>query len=263
MEPTELIVWGGAAAAATYHPIVQRVLGPTADYLGQALSTCTEKGAQNLGRIMHHAIKKLGTRIDREESVPPKVMKSLLLDAPFIEDELSAEYFGGVLASSRSGVSRDDRAATLMALLARLSTYQLRTHYIIYSEVKRQFNGSSLDVGEQVVRERTFVLIPLDAYIRAMDFTQDENVSPILDHAVFGLLAEDLIDTEQYACGSHEHVRAVFPAAESGGLYVGPSSRGAELFLWAHARADLDVSDFLDSSVRLEFDTPLETLGSA
>jgi hypothetical protein len=42
----------------------------------------------------------------------PKVIKAILDDGSFCDDELTASYFGGVLASSKTEVGCDDRGAT-------------------------------------------------------------------------------------------------------------------------------------------------------
>lgn len=68
-------------------------------------------------------------KLRRPGAVPPKVLKGIIGEAPFCDDELSAEYFGGVLASSRTGVSRNDRGAAFAALVGRLSAYEIRAHF--------------------------------------------------------------------------------------------------------------------------------------
>src|SRR5208283_3371005 len=65
------------------------------------------------------------------------VLKEVLSEGYFCEDELQAMYLGGVLASSKSSVSRDDRAIAYCSLVSSLSSYQLRTHCILYSTILR------------------------------------------------------------------------------------------------------------------------------
>jgi hypothetical protein len=57
--------------------------------------------------------------------VSPRVL-GFLVQASLCEDELFAEYYGGVLASARGPSGRDDRGASMMSLIGRLSTYQVR-----------------------------------------------------------------------------------------------------------------------------------------
>lgn len=79
---------------------------------------------------MTNAVEKSG-EMDETEAVPPKVLRDILNEASFNDDQVSVEYFGGVLASSKSGIARDDRASTITATLSRMSTYQIRCHYVI------------------------------------------------------------------------------------------------------------------------------------
>ncbi len=99
---TALIVLSGTFGSAK---IVEKLLGPTAEYLGGGIRDYTKKGMTNLGRIFEHAAKILGDKLDEPGPVPPRVLKGILQEGYFCEDELTAKYFGGVLASSRSGVA--------------------------------------------------------------------------------------------------------------------------------------------------------------
>ena len=101
----------------------------------------TERRVNNVANIFSRAKEKLGDRIEEPGSIPPRVLKEVLDEGSFCDDPLTAEYFGGVLASSRSQVSRDDRGASWSALVARLSTYQVRSHFLIYRAIYDRFRG--------------------------------------------------------------------------------------------------------------------------
>src|SRR5439155_6797881 len=96
------------------------------------------------GCIFRKASEKLGPGIDAPGAVPPRVLKEVLDEGSFCDDELTAEYFGGILASGRSPNGRDDRAASYLRLTAELSTYQIRFHYIAYTLFRRLFESSNL-----------------------------------------------------------------------------------------------------------------------
>src|SRR5215475_2235072 len=110
---------------------IQRILAPSADYIGAGVLQGT-KATVNVARVLAAAARRLGSRLNQPGSVPPRVLKNVLDDAPWIDDELMAEYQGGLLASSFGENGRDDRAVALQAVLRRLSTYALRTHYVCY-----------------------------------------------------------------------------------------------------------------------------------
>ena len=69
MDETALAILGAAMGSAK---IVGKILGPTADYLGEGLKGYTEKGLKNLRRIFGHAAKTLGDKIDEPGQVPQR-----------------------------------------------------------------------------------------------------------------------------------------------------------------------------------------------
>jgi len=73
MEPAAAI--GAGLAILGAKEIIKKILGPTADYIGQELRNYTEKGAKNLKNIFTKAEKKLGPDIDQPGRVPPKCSK--------------------------------------------------------------------------------------------------------------------------------------------------------------------------------------------
>lgn len=240
---TGLSILGAGIGSAK---ILEKMLGPTADYIGEGIKTWTEKRITNVNNIFSNAQRKLGDKIDSDGAVPPKVLKSILDEGSFCDDELSTEYFGGVLASSRSDVPRDDRGAALVALIARLSTYQLRAHYIFYHIIKSLFDGTdnSPSMGDGRYKLETY--IPFDTFIINMEFDrkEKENSWIILQHVLFGLKKEHLIGPDFYY-GKQEFLAKHFKKAPDGGIVFQPSSMGTELFCWAHGKPNLEDVEFL------------------
>jgi len=66
-------------------------------------------------------------------------LKNVFDEGKYCEDDLSKEYFAGVLASSRTKDGKDDRGMTNAKLVSNLSSYQIRTHYIFYTLLRRAF----------------------------------------------------------------------------------------------------------------------------
>ncbi len=88
--------------------IIEKLLGPTAEYIGEGAKEWTAKRVENVKYIFSIAATKLGEKINENGTVSPKVLKGILNDGSYCDDKLVLEYFGGVLASSRSNISRDD-----------------------------------------------------------------------------------------------------------------------------------------------------------
>lgn len=63
-----------------------------------------------------------------------RVAFKVLSEGAFNDDALVADYLGGVLAASSPD---DDRGAAVVAVIGRLSSDQLRLHYVMYRALSR------------------------------------------------------------------------------------------------------------------------------
>lgn len=252
----EPIVTVGVGAIAAYlgKDGLQKLLGPTADYLGGGLRDLAQRRIENIGRIFRSAEKKLGDKMDKPGEVPPRVLKAILDDGSFCDDALAAEYFGGVLASSRNEGGRDDRGARMAKMLDGMSVYQIRTHYLIYSSIRQLFSGSLASI-QLDGRRKMKTFFPLNGYAQAMEITGSEiaQFEQIVSHVFFGLHADNLIeDAWQY--GPQDSIAKLYPAATEAGIVFQPSALGAELFLWAFGQSDQPLNFILNG----RFDSAVE-----
>jgi len=239
--------------------IIVKILGPTAEYIGDGLKDFAEKRVNNVKDIFKNANSKLGDKINSEGSIPPKVLRGTLNERSYASDFLSVDYFGGVLASSRSGISRDDRGVFFNALIARLSTYQLRLHYVFYHSIKKSFNGEDINWGVDSERSKMKLYIPYSSFIQAMDFDKNElnNLSIYLDHVINGLLREQLVDNF-FQYGNVEHIKKHFADAEESGIILQPNRLGFELFYWAYGMGQESTKTFLDEEKVFELDEKIK-----
>lgn len=244
----------GAIAAYLGKDGLSKLLGPTADYLGGELKVFTAKRIENVGRIFKNAEDKLGTDISESGSVPPKVLKTIINEGSYSSETLAIEYFGGVLASSRTEIGRDDRGARIARQLDNLSSYQLRSHYIIYSAIAK-----TCDIGTEVLnnvagRRKCQILMPVQEYAEAMEFTQQEWDNPqLLSHIFQGLSADGLI-TDSWGFGHPTHLQQYLYNSQIKlqddfqGLVCEPTIAGIELFLWGFGKGKCHLNDIFDKS---------------
>ncbi len=66
------------------------------------------------------------------------------MEAAFTDDELSADYLGGVLAASGPD---DDSGVPIIAQIGRLSSLQLRMHYVMYRELHLTWPADAVGGG--------------------------------------------------------------------------------------------------------------------
>ena len=246
MDPgTGLTILGTAIGGAK---LVEKMLGPTADYIGAGIRNWTERRVNNVAKIFKIAKEKLDDRMEEPGAIPPRVLKEVLDEGSFCDDPLTAEYFGGVLASSRSQVSRDDRGAYWAALVGRLSAYQIRSHYLVYRGIYDRFRGQDFKFNVED-REKLSVLLPYFSYFHSMEFTEDERNQfvALLHHSFFGLSKESLVENFVYGDpeGLKKGLGEIYNPPEKGGIWVKPSAQGVELFLWAHGQGKLMPSGLL------------------
>jgi hypothetical protein len=207
--------------------LMLKLLGPTAEYLGGEVKGLVAKCNINLDNIFKKAMRKLGTRADEPGEVNPRVLKHIVDEGRFCEDELAAEYYGGILAAARSGNGRDDRGVTVLATVKALSVYQLRTHFILYSLVHRLFKDRGVNLERRLDCSNAKIFIPDEVYSEAMDFQPGEDVNAIVPHTFAGLIRYNLVSEVSFSKpspGSWEPCK---------GIVFAPTFSGAEVFLWA------------------------------
>jgi hypothetical protein len=225
---------------------IVRILGPTADYIGEGVRGWTERRVGNVQRVFKKAHDKLGSELDRPGAVPPRVLKAVLEEAQFAEDELVAEYLGGVLASSRSEVGRDDRSAASAATVGRLSTYAIRTHFVFYAAARPLFTGVDFRSG---IGNSAAVFVGAAPYCEAMDFSEQEETAfnDLIAETMLSLSREDLIEP-QWTVGDPEGLRRLaYVDAPETGIVFRLSKHGIVLFCTAQGVRD-NVMDYYVAS---------------
>ncbi|MES2694564.1 MAG: hypothetical protein V4773_13895 [Verrucomicrobiota bacterium] len=253
MDATQITATGTqiATTVATYiglKEMMPKLLGPSFDYLGGEAKGYTEKGINNLKKIFIKAANNLGDpRLETPGQVSPKVLKEILNEGYFCEDELGAEYYGGVLASSRTSNARDDRGASFIKLVSRLSTYQLRAHHVIFTVMRTRNLGFLGNAYEEQVRSNDLkTAIGGDDFARALDLNGTENFTAMLAHVLGGLCRESLI-LNRYAWGSIEDLTTRYGVTvNQPSFFACPAPLGFELFLWANGLPDGEFANVFE-----------------
>ena len=163
------------------------------------------------------------------------------------EDEVVADYLGGVLASARAEGSDDAVAWT--ALIARMSSRELQIHYMIYSAVRLEALGHrEINIMDSPGREQLRAFVPYAALLEALG-VQAFVKTP---ETFTGLDRERMFDGNW-----HFGRNATFSVTDSSppepGLEFAPSLNGLNLFIWGNGLAANGLASFLD-------DTPLNPL---
>lgn len=217
----------------------RKLLGPLFDEIADDWrQRFSDRRKENLNRIGRIAEAKLGSAIDEEGEVPPRVALRVLDEGSWCDASVMAEYFGGILAASRSKDGVNDRGASWAGLVSRLSTFDVYLHYLAYEAIRRLYLGrTDINLGVNTVRDSSEIYLPGGAVLKAMGMeVTSENWTSAVMPSVTALAREDLIGP-QYSYGSAEWVsekRSI--DAPDAGVTLTPSIAGIELFLSMGAR---------------------------
>jgi hypothetical protein len=248
-EPIVTLGMMGALGAYVGKDVLNKLLGPTAEYLGSGIRDLTEKRFQTAGRIFSKASSRLGEKIEQDGAIPPKLLKQVIDNGSFADDDVEVEYLGGVVASSRSDQSRDNRGVVVAKLIDNLSNYQLRAHYLIYRSISDIHRTTGITPLTGDGRSELGIFIPLPAFVDAMAFSESEQkrLETLVSHIFFGLAKHSLID-DHFKFGPKESMQTLIPNAEHAGIICQPSVPGIELFLWAFGEGGAKLTELFSPS---------------
>ncbi|MGC5225437.1 hypothetical protein ACPW96_22970 [Micromonospora sp. DT81.3] len=242
-----------------------RTFGPVADSLGVELGKVPQFVGRNLERLAEKFNRR--DRSEKPRELSARLLRQVLDEAMYAEDEIVAEYLSGVLVTSGDGM-KNDRGVSVTAVIRRLSALQLKVHYLFYSELWRHRRGERVDLRWSIERARLHVEFDLEDFMRALtlEHLNEEERRDVVGHAIWGLGREGLIDEdswefivrrgEETPLGAHAHTD------REPMLSFHPSPLGAELFLWGCGSGVVDQSQYLDPALDLLLSEDLAPLDS-
>lgn len=255
-EPESLAGTAGLAGVGIYAVKkavdgLDRLFGPMTDELAEALRRWTEFRLRNVGRVVENANSKTSPEMLKAGQIPFRAASKILDESATADEQIVVEYVGGVLASSRAPGGRDDRGVAFAATIARLSSYDLRAHYVYYSSFARLFLDTNLQVySREDLTRRGRIFVPWQEFVDAMELSETEGENAIFSSSIYTLVSENLIVFSR--AGDAENLRTEFETTERG-IIVAPTVSGIQLFLWALGQGQLEA----DCIVRPDCNLPL------
>ena len=125
---------------------VKKLLGPVFSELGEDFKRLYALGRD---KIIQVACRK--TENIEDGKIPNlRVTRDVFWNGAFTDDEVCAEYFGGILASSRTDDGKDDSCIQFVDVIKSLSAKQLRLHYVIYNALNQilRKRNKAVDVAQ-------------------------------------------------------------------------------------------------------------------
>lgn len=114
----------------------QKVLGPVLGELGEDFRKLYTFGRDN---IILAAYRKIANPDDGKHA-NLRVARDVFWNGAFTDEKVCAEYFGGILAASRSNDGKDDSSIQFVDVIKSLSSKQLRLHYLIYNALNKMLS---------------------------------------------------------------------------------------------------------------------------
>jgi hypothetical protein len=220
--------------------LLSRVLGPSADVIGDWLRGKTEYRLNNTERIVRKAAEKAG--LDRAGEVPPRVAHQILNDGSFCDDELMAEYLGGVLAASKTPGGRDDRGVAWSDFVNGMSALEVRAHFLLYRAWDELLSSrEDLDLWTDSDRAKARLFVDEIEFQRTLTDESDVASSDALAHALNGLMRRGLVlypgwGARAWVAARGHNFDFVVTAL--------PTLAGLELYGWALGLAGLTPANF-------------------
>src|SRR5699024_7692737 len=112
-------------------------------------------------------------------------------------------------------------ALPYLAMVQRMSVYQLRLHFLLYYEILHLYQGSRINLGLGNELPKLSVVIPHNMFYEALELQSRDQYEHVMPHSVVGLNQEGLIST--YSYGNLENKQKDFPGAPENGILLAPS----------------------------------------
>jgi len=228
--------------------LLVRVLGTSADAVDEALRRFTAYQLRNVERILQRADAK-SRSAEESSSVSLRVAHVLLEDGSYCDDELMADYLGGLLAGSRTPEGRDDRAVAWSKVLTSLSSLQVRAHYLLYREWAARLRTVAVyELGVDAGRMQATMEVASSEFVKFLVAESEVDENDAMSHAIGGLARVGLLE-DKYLY-NNDVVRVV------------PSIMGIELYGWAQGLPGLSPRGFASKAQPFDLEDAIPRLSS-
>ncbi len=206
------------AGTAAY--LGKQLLGKTFEVISSDIAELYKSGRD---KIAQKALEKIQDKNDNK-SANLRVARDVFWNGSFTDEAICAEYFGGILASSRSNDGKDDSGIYYVDIIKSLSSNQLMLHYAIYSVLNTMFvsnpEKNKLNPGQESELQSEEIFLSTNELQTIIDGD--------LGIDLHALHAKGLIG--KFQTGSHK----LKNGKEVPNLKVQPKTLGIQLYAVAH-----------------------------
>ncbi len=224
------IVTTGAALT-----VANKLLGKTAETIAADLANVYAAGRD---KIIVAAQKKINN-INDGKIANLRIARDVFWNGAYSDDYVCAEYFGGILASSRSSDGKDDRGIYYTDIIKSLSSQQLLFHYVIYHTL----NSLWLKLGDEAKAINAGSATDVQKRDLCFSTNELESLGIDIDKDLVALYNKGLITNHYSADHQALEDKRTFPYTK-----VVPTMLGIQLYAVANNRLsnwrDLPHTDF-------------------
>ena len=199
---------------------IKKVLGPVLEEIGGDLQTLYKAGRE---KIVSATLRKINP--DDGNRANLRVARDVFWNGSFTDEAICAEYFGGILASSRSADGKDDRGVYYTDIIKSLSSQQLLFHYVIYSSLNRLW----LEMPAEKERPNVGMGTELQNYTAWFSTNELESLGISVEKDLIALANKGLINDNYEAKGHKLQDGREVPYTK-----IIPSTLGVQLYAVAH-----------------------------
>ena len=116
---------------------IEKTLGPTLDVIGVDLAKLYSSTKTGVAKIALATKNKIKSDDSSNKQTNLRVTRDVFWNGAYSDEDICAEYFGGVLAGSRSTDGKNDTGIFYLDLVKSLSSTQLKLHFFIYSSLNK------------------------------------------------------------------------------------------------------------------------------
>lgn len=228
MASEEILVAAGLAGVGY---VAQQLFGKTLAEMGDDLNKSYKS---NRDKILEKAAKKVADPNDGAH-VNLRVARDVLWNGAVTDNEVCAEYFGGLLAGSRSADGKDDSALIYVDCVKSLSSKQLHLHFAIYDSFQELLIKSGRKINPGLNSELEALQICFGtAELLGLGLQPDIDVNILVRQ---GLIAGFVKNSQVVAGGKFDYV-SVIPSTFGILLYAAASNSLKRWRLYSNMKFD-------------------------
>ena len=216
MEPLTTLTTTGVALT-----IANKLLGKTAETISDDIANLYKIGKD---KIIAAAIRKTPD-MDDGKMANLRVARDVFFNGSFTDESICAEYFGGILASSRSADGKNDAGVFYTDIIKSFSSSQLKLHYIIYHSLNKLW----LEMPAETVRPNAGMGTETGQYNIWFSTIELQKLGVDVEKDLITLHSKEIVCPNYEAKGHKLEDNKEVPYTK-----VGPTTLGIQLYAVAH-----------------------------